>query len=135
MLLSLKELDAALSHALRGNAAAEQLYRINPANARWRRNYQVTLSSAGVCYSALAEKDPSMLPVAISYLERSYALAADSAREDPKNAVAKDDMIVQSHRYAHALTKAKRFDEAARLYEGAGKAAQELVAARPKDRR
>jgi serine/threonine protein kinase len=135
MLLNLKDVDDALRHALRANATAEQLYRLNPANQRWERTYQLTLSSVGISYTGAADKDPSKLPTAIEYLQRSYALASSMASKDPKSSLAKDDLIVQSHRYARALTNAKRYDEAAALYKGAGRVAQELTAVRPKDRR
>jgi tetratricopeptide (TPR) repeat protein len=108
---------------------------LNPANQRWRRLYDLTLSSVGICYGGVAEKDPSKLPLALDYLKRCHTLAAEMVREDPKNSVAKDDLVVHSHRYARVLTTAKRYDEAAALYEAAGKAARELTTTRSRDRR
>jgi eukaryotic-like serine/threonine-protein kinase len=135
MLLTLKRCPEALPHAQRSLALMENLEQIDSAKQLWRRVYGLALSSIGMTYRQLAEKDPAKLPVAIDYLKRAHLVAFKMAREDPKNDSANDDLIVQNHRYARALRTAKRMDEAAALFDEAGAVARDLVTRTPGNRR
>jgi hypothetical protein len=135
MLLTLKRGPEALAHAHRELALMEEVERIDSTNQRWRRVYGLTLSTAGMTYEKLAEKDPSQLPVAIDYLNRAHQVASEMARGDPKNSQGKDDLIVENHRYARVLRMAKRMDEAAPLFDEAGVAARDLTEETPENRR
>ncbi|MFN7999270.1 MAG: serine/threonine-protein kinase [Bryobacteraceae bacterium] len=135
MLLTLKRAPEALPHAQRGLALMEAFERHDLANQRAHRVYGLTLSTAGMTYEMLAEKDPSQLSVAAGYLKRAHLVASGMARADPKDSRAKDDLIVQNHRYARVLRTAKRRDEAALLYDEAGAAARDLTAEAPQNRR
>jgi tetratricopeptide (TPR) repeat protein len=135
MLLTLRRAPEALPHAQRGLALMEPLERLDSANQRARRMYGRTLSTAGMTYEMLAEKEPAQLSVGVDYLKRAHLVASEMARADPKNSTAKDDLIVQNHRYARVLRRAKRIDEAALLYDEAGVAARDLTAEAPRNRR
>ena len=135
MLLNLKEPSEALLHAQRAVALAKELYQADPNNQRSRRAYQHALSSAGIVRRALARSDPSQLPMATQSLEHAHSLASSSARLDSKNVSAKDDLIVQCHRFAGALVQSGKPDLAAALYEEAGKIIREVIAINPANRR
>ena len=135
MLLNLKETAEALLHAQRAVALSEPLYRADPANQKWRRGYQQSLSSAGIVVRAIAESDPRRLPEAVQFLRRAHSLAVETAREDPRNAAAKDNLVVQCHRLARALFQSRRLNDAATLYEQAGDAVREMIALNPRNRR
>jgi hypothetical protein len=135
MLLTLKHFPEALPHAQRSLALMENLEQIDSTNQLWRRVYGLALSSTGMTYRQLAEKDPAQMPVAIDYLKRAHLVASKMAHEDPKNDSASDDLIVQNHRYARALRTAKRMGEAAALFDEAGAVARDLVTRTPGNRR
>jgi tetratricopeptide (TPR) repeat protein len=135
MLLNLKEPAEALVHASRAVSLSEQLYHADPHNQKWRRGYQLSLSSAGIARRALANSDPRQLPAAVQLLEHAHSLAEQTAREDPKNAAAKDDLIVQCHRLARALIQSGKPDAAATLYEEAGRVVRDVIAINPQNRR
>jgi tetratricopeptide (TPR) repeat protein len=135
MLLNLKKADEALTHAQRAVALIEPLHLADPANQKWRRGYQLSLSSAGIAHRALSSSDPRQLPLAVQILERAHALASKASGEDPKNARAKDDLIAQSHRLARALIQSGKPNAAAELFEQAGEAAKEMVTVNPQNRR
>jgi predicted Ser/Thr protein kinase/tetratricopeptide (TPR) repeat protein len=135
MLLNLKETPAALAHAQRALSLMEQLHQADASNSRWRRVYQLSLSSAGIAHYALAASDRRNLPVSVQLLERAHSLAEESASADPKDALAKDDFVAQCHRLARSLISSGRHDAAAALYDQAGRASGELTALNPKNRR
>ena len=135
MLLNLKQPAEALVHAQRAVALSEPLYRSDPANRLWRTGYQQSLSSAGIVYTALAESQPKQIPIAVQYLKNAHSLAEDAAREDPKDASARDSLVVQCHRLANALSRSGAFEVAAGLYEQAGAAARGLISLNPQNRR
>ncbi len=135
MLLNLKQPAEALVHAQRAVALSEPLYRSDPANRPWRTGYLQSLSSAGIVYVALAASQPKQAPVAVRYLQNAHSLAGEAAREDPKDASAKDSLVVQCHRLASALRRAGDLDAAVALYEQAGAAARELISINPQNRR
>jgi tetratricopeptide (TPR) repeat protein len=135
MLLNLKRPAEALMHAQRAVALMEPLHRMAPRNQKWSRGYQQSLSSAGIACRALAKVDRRRLPDAVQFLDRAHTLAFEAAQEDPKNAQAKDDLVVQCHRLARALIQSGKADLAATLYDEAGKAVREMIAGNPKNRR
>ena len=134
-LLILKRGPAALPHAQRGLALTEEVERSDSKNQRWRRVYCLTLSTVGMTYEQLAEKDPSQLPFALDYLKRANLVASGMASDDPKSTLAKDDLITQDNRYAYLLRMARRGNEAAALYQKAGGEARDLALAVPDNRR
>jgi serine/threonine protein kinase len=135
MLVDVKEPAAALVHAQEAVALGEALHRTNPANQKWRREYQAALSSAGIVHAELSRSDPRQLPIAVQFLERGHSLASKTAREDPKNARAKDDLVTVSQQLARTLTLAGKSQDAAPVYEESGHAIRELVALNPENRR
>jgi tetratricopeptide (TPR) repeat protein len=134
MLVDLQEPAAALVYARHGAALGEALHRKNPANQRWRREYQNALGSAGIAHLVLSRSDPQQISSAVQFLERVHSLALKTAQEDASNARAKDDVVVHSQRLALALTQAGRFGEALLLYEQAAGVAHGLVALNPQNR-
>ena len=135
MLLNLKETAEAFVHAQRAVALSEPLYRADRANKKWRRGYQQSLSSAGIVSRALSESDPTRIPAAVKFLQRAHSLALETAREDPRNAAAKDNLVVQCHRLARALFQSRKLYDAATLYEQAGETVREMISLNPQNRR
>jgi hypothetical protein len=135
MLLNLKDTAGALTHAQRSLALMEHLHHVDASNPKWRRVYQLSLSSAGIAHFALADSDPRHLPVSVQLLERAHLIASETMKADPKDTRAKDDFIAQCHRLARSLTASGRQDAAAALYEQAGKAAGDLTRQNPHNRR
>jgi predicted Ser/Thr protein kinase len=135
MLLNLKDAPAALAHAQRALTLMQRLHDADAANSKWRRAYQLSLSSAGIAHFALAASEPRSLSISIRLLEHAHLLAAESMRADPKDALAKDDFIAQCHRLARSLISSGQYDAAAALHEQAGRAAGDLTHLNPNHRR